>query len=297
MVDSRNTPDASLDVADGKPQTRMIAEAARLLRAVAGDNARREARLMLAHTLSVTPEKIMFSDDRLLTGREQYIFGHYLSRRISRQPLAQILGEKEFYGRKFIVNANVLTPRPESELLVDKACAFIARRNDVRQVVDLGTGSGCLLLSILAESAGITGLGVDRSRAALRVAKDNARQLGLMRRAVFAVSDWTQALQSGFDIIVANPPYIAEAEMPALMPEVGLFEPHLALDGGSDGLTAYRQIATDLQRLARPGALILLECGAGQADAVAAILTSERLTVTEIYDDLAGCPRVIAATC
>ncbi|WP_299815124.1 peptide chain release factor N(5)-glutamine methyltransferase [uncultured Jannaschia sp.] len=212
----------------------------------------------------------------------------WIARRAAREPVSHILGRRAFWNHEFRVTADVLDPRPETETLVEQALAAPFAR-----VLDLGTGSGCILLSLLAERPAATGLGTDLSEAALDVARENAAALGLADRAAFRRADWLAGVEGRFDLVVSNPPYIAEAELPALAPELG-FEPALALSPGGDGLDAYRTIARDAPERLTPGGRLMVEIGPTQADAVSALFAGAGLTDIAVCRDLAGRDRVVA---
>ena len=211
---------------------------------------------------------------------------------MARRPISQILGHREFWSLDFEVTEATLDPRPDSETLV---AAVLERMASPARILDLGTGTGCLLLSLLHERPGAWGLGIDRSPAAAAVAARNARRLGLGARAAFAVSDWDSALSGTFEAVVSNPPYIPDAEIEGLAPEVAWHEPRSALAGGVDGLDAYRRIARVLPSLLAPGGLAALEVGAGQAPDVARLLAAEGLVEIATAHDLASVERVVLA--
>jgi release factor glutamine methyltransferase len=216
-------------------------------------------------------------------------------RRLAREPIAYILGEKEFWSLAFEVGPAVLVPRPETETVVEAVLDRIGERTGAPRILDLGTGSGCLLLALLSELPNATGLGVDASSAALAIAARNATRLGLADRCAFRSGHWGQRLQGAFEIIVSNPPYIAEGDWPGLQPEIRGFEPKAALVAGPDGLAAYRALAPDCTGLLAPHGLCALEIGCGQGDAVAGILKGYGLHVTKRYRDLAGIERCVVA--
>jgi release factor glutamine methyltransferase len=204
-----------------------------------------------------------------------------------------MLGEKEFWSLAFEVGPAVLIPRPETETVVEAVLDEIAERGAALRLLDLGTGSGCLLLALLSELPNATGLGIDDSAAALAIARRNAARLGLAARAGFAQGRWGEGLRGAFDVIVSNPPYIAESEWPGLQPEIRTFEPKAALVAGPDGLAAYRALAPDCARLLARDGLCALEIGHGQGDAVAEILARHGLQVTQRRRDLAGIERCV----
>jgi release factor glutamine methyltransferase len=221
-----------------------------------------------------------------------------LQRRLKHEPVARIVGMREFYGRSFSVDPHVLDPRPDTETLVEAALAAIAARglrNERLSLLDLGTGSGCILITLLAELPRAHGIGVDKSPAALANAAANARRLGVAERARFMAGDWLDALDGEFDLILSNPPYLASDAIAGLAAEVAGYDPHLALDGGPDGLDAYRAIAARARAALAEQGRLLLEIGASQADAVAGILRAAGLEPEGLAHDLAGRPRVVVA--
>lgn len=217
-------------------------------------------------------------------------FERAIGARAGRVPVAQIVGTRLFWGRRFRVTGDVLDPRPETETLV--AHALEAR--PARRILDLGTGSGCILLTLLAEWPEAAGLGIDISAAALAIAGENARSLGLADRATFRRGDWCTGLKGSFDLVVSNPPYVATDELAGLAPEVRLHEPAIALAGGADGLDAYRRIASGVGPLVAPGGRLLLEIGPDQAEAVAGLLAAAGHGPTTILPDLDGRNRVLS---
>jgi len=271
--------------------------AARELAAAGVDAPAREARLLLAQVLGVGVEALLGRGEAPLAAEADARFAAALARRRERAPLAQILGRREFWSLEFGVGPEVLTPRPESETIVESALAAVGaagRRNRPLALLDLGTGSGCLLIALLRELPAAHGLGVDASVAALARASANARSLGVAARCRFLCGDWAEALAGCFDIIVTNPPYIAAGEIAELMPEVRAHEPRAALDGGADGLDAYRRFLPSLAGLLAPGGSAHLELGAGQGPRVEALARAHGLSVRARRDDLAGIERCLS---
>lgn len=223
-----------------------------------------------------------------------------VARRARREPVSRILGRREFWSLPFAVTPDTLDPRPDSETLVEGALTLVLNlwpdRTAPLSILDLGTGTGCLLLALLSELPRATGIGTDISPAALKVAQVNAQALGLSHRAGFAASDWGDGLKGPFNLILANPPYIADGDMGRLEPEVALYEPRGGLAGGSDGLEAYRRLAPRLGTLLAPGGHALLEVGAGQAAEVAGLLGEEGLKIRRILRDFGGIERCIIAS-
>jgi release factor glutamine methyltransferase len=215
-----------------------------------------------------------------------------LARRIAREPLALILGHREFWSLDFAVSPATLIPRPESETLIEAALAAFSRRSPPRMILDLGTGTGCLLLASLAEFPAAFGLGVDRSPAAAALAAHNAATLGLADRAAFICGDWATALAARFDLVLCNPPYIPTSDLSLLMPEVVDYEPRSALDGGAAGLAVFRHLVPVLPHLMTPSGIAVLEFGPGQLEAIAGLARMAGMTVAARHD-LAGNPRAL----
>lgn len=250
------------------------------------DNPRLEARLLLAHALRCSFEYLLREPSAAVPPEP---YDALLARRAQHEPLAYIVGHREFWGLDFAVSPATLIPRPDSETLVEAALAACPAP---KRVLDLGTGTGCLLLAVLHERPTSFGIGTDISPAAAALAAANARTLGLADRAAILCADWAEALRGRFDLILSNPPYIETAAIDRLMPEVAAHEPRRALDGGADGCVAYRRIIADLPRLLAPGGVAVLELGAGQADQVAAAAATDGFSVT-FRTDLAGIQRAI----
>jgi release factor glutamine methyltransferase len=222
------------------------------------------------------------------------------ARRVLREPMAYILGEREFWGLSFKVSPAVLVPRPDSEALIEAALALMPDRQRPWRFLDLGLGSGCLLLTLLREYPAASGVGLEISEEALAVAQANADALGVAARARLIAGDWRQPdwrehLGGSFDLLVSNPPYIEAGAIERLMPEVARYEPKLALDGGPDGLVAYRIIATAAPTLVVPGGRLLVEAGEGQAAEISRIFASAGLAIQVPWKDLAGVDRVVSA--
>jgi len=267
--------------------------AAARLKAVGIPSPRQEGRLLLADALSVSPEKLVMNPGLSLQEKEYADFEAALEKREKRMPMAQVLGRREFWSQSFKVTADTLDPRPDSETLISTVLAAFPDQDAPLRLLDLGTGTGCLLLTLLSEYPKASGLGIDLSDAACRVAAENATSLGLASRAIFAVGDWGRGLDGAYDVIVSNPPYIPEAEIETLAAEVAEFEPRLALSGGVDGLACYRDLMPDIARLLAPGGGAFLEIGQGQAGDVSAIASSYGLSVTARHSDLGGVERCL----
>jgi release factor glutamine methyltransferase len=266
------------------------------LEAAGVDSAALDARLIFDHALGRRGASRAMSPDAAVTPDAIARIDRLAGRRVAREPMAMILGMREFWSLDFEVSGDTLVPRPESELAVELALTHMKGGNGDSRILDLGTGTGCLLLSLLHERAEATGIGVDFSAGALRVARANARRLGLEERARFIQGDWAAPVSGTFDIVVANPPYVAEADYGRLEPEIRDFEPYLAVVGGPDGLDCYRRFAGDMPRLLAPGGAVIVECGRGQAGDVAALLEAAGLGHIEIERDFAGIERCVLAT-
>ena len=267
--------------------------ARRRLRAAGIEDASREARLLLGHATGLDAAAIIGHAERCLTPEAARIMAAAVTDRADRRPMAQVLGEREFWSLSFRVTPATLDPRPDSETVVATVLEHVGDRAAPLRILDLGTGSGCLLLALLSEFPGASGIGIDISAAAITVAAANARALGLDPRARFVVADWDRGLSGRFDVIVCNPPYIPSGEIGRLAPEVSRFEPRGALDGGPDGLAAYRALAPVLARRLAAGGLAAVEIGWGQQSAVEAILAPCGLAAGACNADLAGTPRCL----
>lgn len=274
----------------------ILADASARLAAAGVDGARRDARVLLADTLGVDLAGLIAVETDAPKGDGDGArlddFESRIRRRLAGEPVSLIRGWREFYGRRFIVTADVLDPRPETELLVEQGLAHLPPGG---RVLDLGTGSGCILLSILAERPDATGVGVDLSPAALAIAARNAEALGLTNRATLKRGSWdAEAAESpAFDLVVSNPPYIPAADIAGLDREVRNHDPRLALDGGPDGLAPYRIIPGLAPRLLKPDGWLAFEVGAGQADDVMALMAAVGFSCLTRVNDLAGHARIV----
>jgi release factor glutamine methyltransferase len=265
------------------------------LRKAGIENPHREARILLMHALATDQAGLLRRRGGSLTAQEASKFQTFIERRAMREPAAMIIGHKEFWSLDFLVSRDTLVPRPDTEIMIEAALA-LTRRRPVRRILDLGTGSGCLLLAALSEFREAWGLGVDLSPGAARIAATNVARLGLTDRASIIVGYWTEALSARFDLILCNPPYIPAADVLGLMPEVAEHEPRLALDGGADGLDPYRLLFADLPRRLEPRGVALFEFGIGQAEALVRLAKATGLAVLEVRHDLAGHARVLAVS-
>ncbi len=255
-----------------------------------------DARLLVGHALGLDHAALMAGAERPLSNAESQSIAPLAVRRLAHEPVARIVGHKEFWGLRLTVTPDVLVPRPDTETIVECALAQArVRGSRPRRILDLGTGTGALLLALLSEWPDAFGVATDVSMPALQVARANAEAHDLEKRAAFVACDFGAALAGGFDLVVSNPPYVARPDIASLAPEVREHDPALALDGGADGLDAYRAIAADAKRLLAPFGTLVLELGAGQAEAVGNLLREADLEVLEPVPDLAGIPRAIAA--
>lgn len=266
---------------------------ARRFRACGIESAVLDAQLIVGCAVGLERARLCAAPERRLSAAECARVEALAERRARREPMAYLLGAREFWSLRFSVGEGILVPRPESETLIEAALEAMPERNAPLRVLDLGTGSGCLLLALLTERPRAMGLGVDRSARACALARANAAALGLSRRARFIVGDWGAALGGEFDLIVANPPYVAETEAGRLVPEIGRYEPREALFGGRDGLSAYRALAPDLARLLAPGGVAVVEHGAGQGAKAAEILEQAGLRAVARRADLAAVERCV----
>ncbi len=214
------------------------------------------------------------------------------SRRLNGEPISKIFKKRDFYNSTFVISNDVLDPRPETELIVEIANNYI-NKNEVKNILDLGTGSGCILLSILKENRMINGLGIDFSKEAISIAKQNSKKLNLETQSNFLVSNWMSSVNYKYDLVVSNPPYIASEDIKKLSKSVKIYDPILSLDGGDDGLNSYRLIASDLKRIISMNALIIIEIGYNQSLQVIDIFKKNDFKLIKKYNDINGLDRVL----
>ena len=267
-----------------------MAAAASRLRAAGVPDPVRDARLLLAHAASVDAARVTLIAPEEIAPEIEERFDQLISLRAIRVPVSQLVGSRAFYGRDFKISRHVLDPRPETETLVDLALA-----QPFNRVLDLGTGSGCILVTLLAERAKATGIGVDLSEDACLQASANAVQHGVQGRAEIQQSDWFERVEGRFDLIVANPPYLAATEMTEVAPELRDHEPQMALTDGLDGLSAYRVIAGEAQGYLTAQGRVLVEIGWQQGAAVSDIFRAAGWASVDLAEDLDGRPRVVCA--
>ena len=260
------------------------------------DSARLDVDLLLEEVMSLSTLDLILSPNREINLSEKQVFQALLDRRIAREPVSQILGKRDFWSLSFKVSRDCLTPRPDSETLIEAALKVICDRNAALKILDLGTGSGCLLLSLMSELPHSFGTGVDISDGALALAEENARRLGFWHRCEFLQSDWAEKLSPSakFDIILCNPPYIAAAEKPTLDPDVRDYEPHVALFAEQGGVREYQRLAEILPKLIAPGGHVFLEIGPTQGVRVVAMFKKTGAQNIRVLQDLGRRDRCVA---
>ena len=272
-----------------------LAGLTRRLQGAALEEATREARLTLCAACGFSPAALIAAPEAGIGAASERV-NAFAARRAAGEPLSRIVGKREFWGLTLGISPDVLDPRPETETIVEAAIAVFAdRRGEALRILDLGVGSGALLCALISEFSLGRGLGVDLSEAAAKVARRNVESCGLVARADVRVGHWTDGVEGPFDLVVSNPPYVASADIADLAREVRDFDPRLALDGGADGLDAYRAIIPASKRLLAPGGWLLVEVGAGQAAAVLAMAADACFVDCAARRDLAGVERVAAA--
>lgn len=265
------------------------------LRKTGIEEASLDARLLISHIIPVTEIDFAINADQTVSNEQQNLIDVLVQKREKRIPMSQIFGEKEFWSLSFKVTKDTLTPRPDSETLIEVALNEFEDKNATLSILDLGTGSGCLLLTLLSELKNATGLGIDVSASAIKVANENAKNLSLNKRATFLKSNWFEKLSKTkkFDLIIANPPYIGLNEKPELAPEVCEHEPYSALFAGEEGLDDYRIIAADISSYMSEKAIIILEIGYRQSSAVKDIFAQKGFKNINVFQDLGGRDRCL----
>jgi len=285
----------------GAPLEYVSRQLATRLRAAGIDTPELDARLLVCHACCITHEQLIADTGRLLTRTQAGAVEAMMHRRLSREPVSRIIGYREFHGHEFLLGSETLDPRPDTETLVEAALEIVQTgfTDEEISILDLGTGTGCILLSLLHALPSARGVGVDISEEVLDIARANAVALGLSDRSEFIRSDWTREVSGVFSIVVSNPPYISSREVDTLKPEVSKFDPPRSLDGGEDGLDAYRKIVLEIGSVLLPGGWVLLELGATQAISVTDILKTSHgeLNFVEMreWQDLAGHIRCVGA--
>lgn len=254
-----------------------------------------DARLLVAHVLGIRPQDILMNPDAPLTAAQDGTLETLAARREAREPIGRILGRRGFWSLDLRLGPDTLEPRPDTETVVEAVLDAVPDLAAPLRILDLGTGTGCILLALLAEYPTARGLGIDIAPGAVDIATANAADAGMDGRATFRLGNWGEGLDGTFDVIVSNPPYIPAAEIAALDPEVRSHDPVRALDGGTDGLDAYRLLAPLVARHLAPGGVAVFEVGAGQAPAVAAMLSDSGLDAVWNRTDLGGVERCVCA--
>ncbi|WP_298377573.1 peptide chain release factor N(5)-glutamine methyltransferase [Azospirillum sp.] len=265
------------------------------LREAGVDTPELDVRYLLEDALGLTRMDFIAKSEQIISETDAARALALIERRAAREPVGRILGHREFWTLDLALNPDTLEPRPDTETVVDAVLAAIPDKEAALDLIDLGTGTGCILLALLAELPNARGLGVDLSPLAVEAATGNARRNGLEARARFQTGDWAYGIKDRFDIVVSNPPYIPSADIATLAPEVREHDPLRALDGGADGLVPYRIIAAQLPGLLTPGGLVVFEVGQGQAEDVAALLDGQGFVETTLLRDLGGVERCVRA--
>lgn len=273
----------------------LVAETAAAISAAGVADPRRQARRLISEALAISQPDLFGHPDRTVDEQQTSRVRALLRRIVAGEPLSRILGRREFWGLEFRLSPDTLDPRPETETVIEAVLRRARDRDVPLRLLDLGTGTGCLLLALLAEFPAASGLGIDIAEGAVRTAARNAVLLGLAERARFFVGDWATAVSARFDVILVNAPYIASEALTQLPREVACYDPWLALDGGEDGLRSYRKIAGAVPRLLSPQGILATEIGAGQAGAIASMMKDNGLVVDGIERDLAGIARCVIA--
>lgn len=274
----------------GQQVAAAMSDAVKELRSAGIENAPRDARLLMSAALEIPNDRLTLHHQDQLSQPQKSKFLNLLQQRLQRKPVSHLVGYRQFYGRNFKITPDVLDPRPETEILIE-----IALRHQFKRVLDLGVGSGAILVTLLAETPSAKGVGTDISSQAVLIAGENSSSHGVSDRITLPVSNWFDDVGGQYDLIVSNPPYIAAHEMDDLQPEVRDHEPREALTDEADGLTAYRTIAKHALNHLSPGGRILLEIGPTQADVVKSLLQNAGLAEIAVFQDLDGRDRVIAA--
>ena len=277
-----------------KTRAQALAELRRTLNEAGFETAALDARLLLLTALGIPATTLVTHPDTPLTAEESETLASFARRRLAHEPVARIVGIREFWGLPFRLSPETLVPRPDTETVVETALDLLPDRQAPLRIVDFGTGSGCILVALLHELPQATGLGVDLSPGALATARTNADENGVGERCHFALSRWADAVSGPFDLIVSNPPYIASGVIPTLDEEVREHDPRLALDGGPDGLEPYRILLSEAGRLLAPGGLLAVEIGYDQAEELRSLAGSLGLEILRIAHDLSGNPRCVA---
>ena len=252
-----------------------------------------DADLLMSHVLNISREEIFCYPMREISRTEEQEFNALIKRRALREPISHILGKHEFWGREFKVTEDTLDPRPDSESLIENILEIYKDKTPPQNILDFGTGTGCLLLTLLCEFKEANGVGIDIKKSTISVAKENSLKLGLAKRSCFVVSNWGKSVKGKYDLIISNPPYIKHSDIDGLEPEVSKYEPRQALDGGNTGLECYIELAPQMFDLLSEGGFAVLEHGIGQETEIRKILEDNNFSFINYKQDLAGINRCI----
>ena len=271
----------------------VVRDAVITLEAAGVPNVHLDVRLIAARALGVKREDLLREPECFLSPDVLKVFNANICRRADREPVSRIFGQREFRSLEFLVDSNVLDPRPDSEIIVETVIDLAQRITGAVRILDIGTGSGCLLLAILDAFPDASGVGVDIDGAAIQNAITNARRLGLLERSKFIQSVWTEGVNEKYNIIVSNPPYIRTQDIDKLAPEVSIYDPRCALDGGPDGLAAYREIACRISSLMSNEGFVVVEIGTSQKETVTHIFNNASYRLDKVRQDLGGLDRCL----
>jgi|TARA_B110000240_G_scaffold43302_1_gene48605 release factor glutamine methyltransferase len=251
-----------------------------------------DARIILKEIFNFDEKELILNSDLILSESKISKVQKIITRRLNLEPVSKIFGKRDFYNSTFSISDDVLDPRPETENIVEIANNFILEKG-YESFIDLGTGSGCIILSILKENKNLTAVGVDISIDAINIAKKNSKDMNLEKRSSFLVSNWLSSIYSSYDLIISNPPYIPSDEIITLSKTVKNFDPLISLDGGQDGLKCYKEIAQDINRVINKNGRVILEIGYNQAHDVIKIFESKEFKLLKIYNDINGLNRIL----
>ncbi len=257
------------------------------------ENPRSQARLIIANVLGCSLEHLVLYPDKLIDLSQQYRVHELVKRCLNHEPLSRIFGYREFWSLPFFLNEETLDPRPDSEILIEAVLQYYPDKNASLNILDLGTGTGCLLLSLLSEYKNAKGMGTDIQPKAVEAAQKNASGLELESRATFINTSWAEGASGFFDIIISNPPYITDPEYKKLDPNVRNYDPRISLVGGEDGLQCYQELSKIVPSLLNPQGILVLEIGKGQKQEVQDIFKKESLELISTHQDLAGIDRAL----
>ena len=251
-----------------------------------------DARIILREIFNFDEKELILNSDLILSESKISKVQKIITRRLNFEPVSKIFGKRDFYNSTFSISNDVLDPRPETENIVEIANNFILEKG-YESFIDLGTGSGCIILSILKENKNLTAVGVDISIDAINIAKKNSKDMNLEKRSSFLVSNWLSSVYNSYDLIISNPPYIPSDEIITLSKTVKNFDPLISLDGGQDGLKCYKEIAQDINRVINKNGRVILEIGYNQAHDVIKIFESKEFKLLKIYNDINGLNRIL----